>query len=209
MMMANASKARMFRSRIVFLQAVLFFAIRTGLGAQEVSVEELPGLRERAVVMRIVSRIVEQNQQVVWNSENSRVTIPGRPVGLKLVGTNLVVAVQFTPFLQPNGQHILVAQGQIWINVPDEGIRYHTTIQTIPLGFNEQVYFFPLGPTRTQDEAHIEIQLMLEPYSGNPGEGPRNRNSPPGEGPRGRGSPSEGRQGRGSVPETPHENSGR
>ena len=154
-------------TRIAFLGAVFFFTISTILGAQESSLEELPGLRERAVLVRISSRIVEQNQQVIWHSENSRVTLPGRPVGLKLVGTNLIVAVQFTPFVRPNTQPVLVAQGQIWINIPNEGIRYHTTIQTIPMEFNEQVLFFPLGSMEVGDEALIEIQLVLEPYSEN------------------------------------------
>jgi hypothetical protein len=112
----------------------------------------------------MVSRIVEQNEEVVWNSETSRVTIPGRPVGLRLVGSNLAAAVQFTPFLRPNGKHLLVTLGQIWINVPDEGISFHTTMQTIPLEFSEQVYFFPLGSMMDHDTPIIEIQLVLEPY---------------------------------------------
>jgi hypothetical protein len=161
------------RGRIVFLGAVLFFAINTALRAQ--SLEELPGLRERAVVMHIVSRIVDENQEIVWDSENTRVVFPGRPVGLKLLGSDLVVAVQFTPFLRQNGRHTLVAHGEIWMNVPDEGISYHTTMQTIPLEFKEEVYFCPLGSMKTKDEARIEIQLVLEPYSGNHGEGRQSR----------------------------------
>jgi len=145
--------------------AILLLAANAISFAQETSLEELPGLRERAVIMHIVSRIVEQNQEVVWDSENTRITIPGRPVGLKLLGSDLVVAVQFTPFLRESGRHILVAQGQIWINIPNEGISYHTTMQTIPLEFREQVYFFPLGSFKSEDEARIEIQLVLEPYS--------------------------------------------
>ena len=159
-------KAHRFCFRIALFGSILFLAASTtALDAQEISLEELPGLRERAVVMNIVSRIVEQDQYVVWNSENTKVTIPGRPVGLTLVGANLVVAVQFTPFLRPAGQHILVALGQIWINNPNEGMQYQTTMQTIPLSFGEQVYFFPLGSLETADEARIEIQLMLNPYS--------------------------------------------
>ena len=151
-----------------FLGVILFFAGRTALSAQETSLEELPGLRERAVVMQIVSRIVEEDQLVVWDTENTKLTLPGRPVGLKLVGSNIVVAVQFTPFLRPNGQHVLVAQGQIWINVPNEGMSFYTTMQTIPLALGEQVYFFPLGSIRGQDEARIEIQVVVEPYAENP-----------------------------------------
>jgi len=156
--------------KYALLGFVLFFGALKAISAQELpqepSLEEIPGLRERAVMMRMVSRIVEQNQQVVWNSENARATIPGRPVGLKLVGSNLVVAVQFTPFLRHNGMHVLVAQAQVWVDVPNEGIRYYTTMQTIPVQFSEQVYFFPLGSMATHDEAQIEIQLVMEPYSG-------------------------------------------
>ena len=162
-MTASGTLAR--RDRTALLGGILFFAFSTTLSAQETSLEQVPGLRERAVIMRVVSRIVEQNQEVVWNTENTSITMPGRPVGLKLVGSDLVVAVQFTPFINPNGQHTLVAQGQIWINVPGEGMSFQATMQTIPLEFGELVYFFPLGSTRSQGEAHIEIQLVLEPYA--------------------------------------------
>ena len=161
----NVFNSWLLRSKTVLLKGFLLLTASVAIGAQETLLDEHPVLRERAVVMRIVSRIVEQNQQVVWNSENSRVTLPGRPVGLKLVGTNVVVAVQFTPVLRPHGQHILVAQGQIWTDIPGEGMRYHATMQTIPLTFNEQIFFFPLGSMQSQDEALIEIQLMIEPYS--------------------------------------------
>jgi hypothetical protein len=134
--------------------------------------EMLPGLKNRAVVIDIAARIVERNQGEVWNSVISRVTIPGRPVGLKLVGANLVVAAQFTPYFRRNGRHILVAQGQIWMDIPNEGIQYKTTMQTIPLEFGEQIYFFPLGQDES-NEARIEIQLELRPY-----QTPRDEDSP-------------------------------
>ncbi|MCL2066229.1 MAG: hypothetical protein FWG99_02040 [Treponema sp.] len=120
--------------------------------------------RGRALSLDISARVLEQEQVVIWNESHRRFTIPGNPVGLKLVGSNLVVAVQFTPFIRMRGGNILVAQGQIWIDVPDEGIRYHTSIQTIPLDFNEPIYFFPLGPVRDLDKAFIEIMLIIKPY---------------------------------------------
>jgi hypothetical protein len=86
-------------------------------------------------------------------------------VGLKLVGANIVIAVQFTPYLNPNGNNVLVAQGQIWVNVPNKGIHYQTTMQTMPLEFGEQIYFFPLGGFDSQGESRIEIQLELHPYN--------------------------------------------
>jgi hypothetical protein len=154
------------RRKFLALFGGIFVLTAGALYAQEPSLEELlPGLKEQAMVMDIVARVVERNQQVVWNSTNSKVTIPGRPVGLKLVGANIVVAVQFIPYLRRNGHNILVAQGQIWLNIPNEGIRYHTTMQTIPLEFEEEIFFFPLGSVDDQDDARIEVKLVLHPYT--------------------------------------------
>jgi hypothetical protein len=153
--------------RFAIFGSLFFLAANAGVIAQEPGLEELlPGLKDRAVVLDIVARVIEQNQQEVWNSVNSKVTIPGRPVGLKLVGANVVVAVQFTPYFRRNGRSVLVAQGQIWVNIPNEGIRYQTTMQTIPLEFGEQIYFFPLGPAVSPDDDRIEIMLELRPYTG-------------------------------------------
>jgi hypothetical protein len=127
----------------------------------------IPGLRERAVVLNIVARIVEQGDEEIWESNNSKVTIMGKPVSLKLIGENVVVYVQFTPYQQENGRGLLVAQGQIWINVPNEGVRLQTTLQSIPMEFGEQIYFFPLGTVGSANEARIEIQLELRPYTEN------------------------------------------
>jgi hypothetical protein len=138
-----------------------------GLAAQEPPGGMMPGLRDRAVVLNIVARIVEQDQEEIWNSNNSKVTIMGRPVSMKLIGENVVVNVQFTPYQQENGQSLLVAQGQIWISVPNEGIRYQTTLQSIPMEFGEQIYFFPLGKVHSDNEASIEIRLELHPYQEN------------------------------------------
>ncbi|MDR1420407.1 MAG: hypothetical protein LBI86_08540 [Treponema sp.] len=151
--------------RVKILGLLCTAALGSAAFAQETSFEGLhPGLREQALILDIIARVVEQNQREIWQSVNSRITIPGRPVGIKLVGDNIVVAAQFTPYLRRNGRNILVAQGQIWVDIPNEGVRYKTTIQTIPLEFGEQIYFFPLGSVNSPDDAHIEIQLELRPY---------------------------------------------
>ena len=167
------------RYRCILLLGFLIVMNRGLVSAESPSLEEvLPGLRDRAIVMDIATRIVEQNQQVVWNSEDSRVTISGRPVGIKLVGDNIVVAVQFTPYLRSRGNSILVAQGQVWIEVPSQGMSYHTSIQTIPVEFGETISFFPLGSSDSREDAQIEIQLMLHPYNSRSSEVRRGNPSP-------------------------------
>ena len=95
-----------------------------------------PGFRNQAVILDINARVIEQNMQEIWNETHQRVTIPGRPVEIKMVGSNVIVAVQFIPYLRRRGQNILVAQGQIWLDIPQHGIQYQTTMQTIPLAFD-------------------------------------------------------------------------
>jgi len=123
-----------------------------------------PRVRGRAVVLEINARIVEQNQVVIWDESHRKTTFPGSPVGIKLVGANVVVIVQFTPYIRQRSQKFLVAQGQIWMETPNQGIRYQTSMQTIPLEFGEPVYFFPLGPARENDSASIEVMLIMHPY---------------------------------------------
>lgn len=176
------------RNRIRLAGSIFLLAVQATLQAQEQSLEELPGLRERAVVLNIVARVVEPDEEEIWNASDSKVTIPGRPVGLKLVGANVVVAVQFTPYLRLNGPNFLVAQGQIWVEVPGQGIHYQTTLQTIPLEFGEQIFFFPLGSVNAQGEGrnpYIEIQLELTPYRGEGKSGGTGPDQSDGNGPEG------------------------
>jgi hypothetical protein len=148
-----------------FLGGLLFFVVLGAGTGQENSREELPPeLRERAVVLDITSRVVEQNQQVVWNSVTSRVTIPGRPVGIKIVGANVVMALQFTPFFRRGGNSVLVVQGQIWVDIPGEGMHYQTTLQTMSIEFGEPLFFFPLGSPSSPQETRIELLLEIRPY---------------------------------------------
>lgn len=134
--------------------------------AQEPPAGEIfPAFRDRALVLNIVARVIDPDQTEVWTSTNSHVTLPGRPVTIKLVGTNLVVSVQFTPYLGRTGSNLLVAQGQIWIDVPEQGVQYQTTIQTIPIEFGELVYFLPLGDIEVDTGSRIEIQVEVKPYT--------------------------------------------
>jgi hypothetical protein len=125
------------------------------------TLHQRPRFRGRPLELDITVRIIEQNQTVLWNESHKKETIPGRPVAIKLVGTNIVVEAQFTPYFRRGGQKILVAQGQIWLEVPNQGIRYHTSMQTTPLEFDEPIYFFPIG---RDGAVSIEVILILSPH---------------------------------------------
>jgi len=140
----------------VFASSVLVHAQDREVGGM------LQGLRRRALILDISARVLEEEAVIVWNENHRKLAIPGSPVGIKLVGSNIIVAVQFTPIIRREG-NILVAQGQIWIEDPKQGIVYYTSIQTIPMEFNEPIYFFPLG-TSSQLNPSIEIMLTVNMY---------------------------------------------
>lgn len=144
----------------------LFFAGISIAQTQEISPPEeiLPGLEKNAVILFFTAKVVESNQHVIWNTSDKKVTISGKPVSLKLTGKNIVVVARFTPYISDNGMKFLAAQTQVWTDMGDDGIRYYTSIETLSLEFDEQLFFFPLGPQNAENDTSIEIQLTLKPY---------------------------------------------
>jgi hypothetical protein len=125
---------------------------------------------EQALKVYIAARVSETGEQTVWNVESTETTIPGRSVSVKLVGSNIVVVAQFTPYFGEGNSLILVAQGQVWISSPlQEEIKYLTTLKNIPITLGEKVLFFPLGvknvERKSQNMYNIELEIKILPFS--------------------------------------------
>ena len=147
---------------LCLLGAIFIFAAGAPVSAEDAQ----PGInqtRSRMLILDIETRIIEESEVIVWNEIHRRVTIPGSPVSIKLVGANIVVSVQFTPFIRRQG-NVLVALGQIWVEEPGKGIAYYTSMQAIPMDFGEAIFFFPLGQSQQLDES-IEIMLTVNLYN--------------------------------------------
>jgi hypothetical protein len=165
-------------NRSLCLISVIFISVSSILSAQDQRISQdrvIPELRRRSLVIDIDARVLDdvlttnpqgENQRaqvVTWSETHQKITIPGTPVGIRLEGSNIMVAVQFTPFIRRHGNvNVLVAQVQLGINDPDQGFSYHTSLQTIPFEFNETIYFFPLG--QSNGSSSIEIILTVNPY---------------------------------------------
>jgi len=141
---------------------LLIFIASLSISAQEGTRETRAGasgmsseLRRHALVMDINARVLS-DQIVAWDESDKRIAVPGSPVGIQLVGSNIILIMQFTPFVRRQGNS-LVAQGQIWIHNPDGSLGYFTYIQTVPMEFNEPIYFFPLGA-----DTNPSIQIIIK-----------------------------------------------
>jgi len=145
---------------ICFVSVFCFFSTNIHVNAQTPNARMEQEFRRLALVIDIDARVLTDELDVIWNEIQRKIAIPGNSVGIRLIGSNVVVGVQFTPFIRNQG-NILVAQVQLWIEDPGIGVSYHTSIQTIPMDFNEKIYFFPLGASNSS----IEILLTVNPYS--------------------------------------------
>jgi len=143
---------------------------------QESAPQDAPALEEilkEALAVHIQAKISQDIQQVMWQSEVNKLTIPGRPVTLHLRNEQARLSVHFTPYRTVKGGLILVAQSEVWLVQPGDetspdGLRYFTSMKSIPLDFGEQVVFYPLGKLDDLDnpeELHIQMIVMINPYA--------------------------------------------
>jgi len=155
-------------NRSIFIFSAVFIFASGILSAQEHRVSHdrvIPELRRRSLVIDIEARVLEgsanETTNVIWEETYQKTTIPGTPVSIRIEGSNLIVVLQFTPFIR-RGNNVLVAQAQLGINDPQRGFSYHTSIQSIPFGYDEPIYYFPLG--QSNELSTIEIILIVNPF---------------------------------------------
>ena len=145
------------------IKAKFLCALGLSLCCASINAQELPpALRDSAMVLLINTKVAENNKEV-WNAQNSRITIPGRPVNIKLVGENLVIEIYLTPRFQ-QGKYTLFAQCQVWINIPNRGVIYKTSSDSSPINFGEPILYFPLGSAPGPDTPLIELNLTVYRY---------------------------------------------
>jgi len=137
--------------------------------------EALQELLSKALTVTVSARILPpdavdaQSETPVWNAQSTKLTIPGRSIKVRLDGDNVRIYLICTPYLQDNGEVLLLAQGQVWFTEPqDNENRYVTTFYSIPVSYGEKVLFFPLGvakPDETQKKHfNIELEIKIVPY---------------------------------------------
>jgi hypothetical protein len=127
----------------------------------------VPGIRRQALDITIESKVLE-GKDVAWSEINRKVSMSGNPVGVQLVGSNIVVKVQFTPYVRRSG-NVLAAQGQIWIADKNNIVTYYTSMQAIPFELGEPIHFLPLGP----EHLNPSIEIIITVKSHNEGNVPQ------------------------------------
>ena len=115
------------------------------------------------------ARPPRETRQPIWNAESTKLTLPGRSIKVRLDGDNVRIYLICTPYVQDNGEVLLLAQGQVWFSTPpDKEVKYFSTFYSIPVSFGEKVLFFPLGVSeaeaRQKGFLNVELEIKIVPY---------------------------------------------
>lgn len=150
---------------------LLLAAAAVAVRAEELNLSEaLKALLDNALEVRIAARILPaEAEKEPWTAASTRLTIPGRSVKVRLEGDNVQIYLVCTPYLQENGEVLLLSQGQVWFTTPPEKTaKYFSTFSSIPVSYGEKVLFFPLGiPESAVQEPgyfNIELEIVIVPY---------------------------------------------
>jgi hypothetical protein len=132
--------------------------------------EALRALLANALEVHVSARVLPADEKPIWNVESTKLTLPGRPIKVRLDGDNLRIYLICTPYVKDSGEVLLLAQGQVWLSQPPEKeVKYFNTFYSIPVTFGEKVLFFPLGlssgePGGRDDFFNIELEIKIVPY---------------------------------------------
>jgi hypothetical protein len=131
--------------------------------------EALKSLLSNALEVTIAARVLPPDEKPIWNVESTKLTLPGRSIRIRLDGENVRIYLVCTPYVQDNGEVLLLAQGQVWFAAPtDNEVKYSSTFSSIPVSFGEKVLFFPLGFSNTEARqkgvVNVEVEIKIVPY---------------------------------------------
>lgn len=155
----------MSRSSPLWLCAALFLGgARFSAQVQAQALDVPEALKGKALTVSINAYVLQSGSTVAWQQQGLRYTVPGTPVAFRLVGSNVVIAIQVTPYENEKGGAILVTQGQVWVKGEGGEISYRTTLESVLVRYGEKVLFFPLG--RSPDgRAPICVELSVDHYN--------------------------------------------
>lgn len=147
----------------------LFQLVSVSLYSDDSNEEILSRLLKEAVTISVHSKIVIHEEEVGWESDLNKVTIPGRTVTLLFETESEKLSIELTPFKMEDGSYVLAAMSNLW-HEDSEGGQFRSSFKSIKLQRDELVLFYPLG-LKTQEaltggSLYMEMGIRIIPYVG-------------------------------------------
>ncbi len=155
----------MIRKSTVLLCLILLAAMP--LFSDETNEETLARILKDAVTISVHSQIVMHEEENGWESELTKVTIPGRTVTLLFETETEKLSIELTPFKVDESTYMLTAVSNFW-HESGEGAQFRSSFKSIKLEKDELILFYPLG-LKTQEallggSLHMELGIKIIPY---------------------------------------------
>lgn len=132
--------------------------------AQEIE-DILRYLKDKIVSVHIITRLIDQDEESVWDAESTQLTVAGRAVKLRLEGEGIVINTSITPFGGIEDTLLLVAQGEVLLSgSEDEGVKYESFLKSLPVEAGEKIIFFPLGVVVDAETNIYTVQLEIQVF---------------------------------------------
>ncbi|MBN2657739.1 MAG: hypothetical protein JXR86_11820 [Spirochaetales bacterium] len=155
--------------KVIFISCLIFLSVPI-LFADETKEETLSRILKEAVSITVHSRIVLQDNENYWESDITKVTIPGRAVTLLFETESEKLSIELTPFKSDSGEgfvYTLTAVSQFW-HEDEEGAQFRSSFKSISMVPGELILFYPLG-LKTQEaitggQLHMEMGIRIVPY---------------------------------------------
>ena len=149
----------------------LFLLVSTVLYSDETNEETLARILKDAVTISVHSRIVIHNQENFWESDLTKVTVPGRKVTLLYETETEKLSIELTPFKIDETSYMLTAMSNFW-HEGDDKVQFRSSFKSISLLKDELILFYPLG-LKTQEtllggSLHMELGIKIIPYKREP-----------------------------------------
>lgn len=133
--------------------------------AEPGSIEAIPlPIRSEALAVSVRAMVNHPDAKVPWQASERKYTVPGTPVSIKMMGSDVAVVISLTPYRTKDGSLFMIAQGQVWFREADGTVRYRSTVDTLGINFGEKLLFYPFGVFADGKEP-LRIELVVDPYS--------------------------------------------
>ncbi len=136
-----------------------------GVFAQETS-NDAPDtgqlLREALLVSVDLLVSTSDGEEPLWSERVEKITIPGRAVAVGIQAGDSRLNVSLTPYPTDNGDLLLVARNETWM-----GGEYNNGLNTIPVAYHDEVYYYPLGRAEEGSiDNPVEVRMVIKiiPY---------------------------------------------
>ncbi len=123
---------------------------------------------EQAYMISIVLKVLDRDAAVTSTRQANMVTLPGKPMGIKLDGRTIQGVVAFTIYAEKGKPAVCLAQAQLLVKEEQsKDGQWVTILKSIPFVPGEKIEFYPLGKDSFSGN-NLLFELKIDRYEGQP-----------------------------------------